>query len=108
MATPIGNLGDLTLRALDTLRTVDVIACEDTRVTARLLAHFQIEKPLVSLHQHNERKAATLAQRMDELEARISELREREELDAIRPALGYPSSPGLQPCPCLSTSWRAK
>jgi 16S rRNA (cytidine1402-2'-O)-methyltransferase len=59
VATPIGNLGDVTLRALDTLRTVDVIACEDTRVTARLLAHFQIEKPLVSLHQHNERKAAT-------------------------------------------------
>lgn len=58
MATPIGNLGDVTLRALDTLRTVDVIACEDTRVTARLLAHFQIEKPLLSLHQHNERKAA--------------------------------------------------
>lgn len=58
VATPIGNLGDVTLRALDTLRTVDVIACEDTRVTARLLAHFQIEKPLLSLHQHNERKAA--------------------------------------------------
>lgn len=58
VATPIGNLGDVTLRALDTLRTVDVVACEDTRVTARLLAHFQIEKPLMALHQHNERKAA--------------------------------------------------
>lgn len=57
VATPIGNLADITLRALDTLRAVDFIACEDTRVTARLLAHFQIEKPLLALHQHNERKA---------------------------------------------------
>lgn len=57
VATPIGNLADITLRALDTLRAVDCIACEDTRVTARLLAHFQIEKPLLALHQHNERKA---------------------------------------------------
>jgi 16S rRNA (cytidine1402-2'-O)-methyltransferase len=67
VATPIGNLGDVTLRALDTLRTVDLIACEDTRVTARLLAHYQIEKPLVSLHQHNERKAA--ARVLDALQA---------------------------------------
>jgi len=57
VATPIGNLSDITLRALATLRAVDVIACEDTRVTARLLAHFQIEKPLLALHQHNERRA---------------------------------------------------
>jgi 16S rRNA (cytidine1402-2'-O)-methyltransferase len=57
VATPIGNLADITLRALDTLRSVDLIAAEDTRVTSRLLAHFNIDKPVLALHQHNERKA---------------------------------------------------
>lgn len=47
VATPIGNLGDITLRALDTLRAADVIFCEDTRVTAKLLAKYDIQKPLV-------------------------------------------------------------
>jgi 16S rRNA (cytidine1402-2'-O)-methyltransferase len=55
VATPIGNLGDITLRALDTLRRVDRIACEDTRQTQKLLNHFQIATPTVSCHQHNER-----------------------------------------------------
>jgi len=54
VATPIGNLGDITLRALDVLRQVDRIACEDTRQTQKLLNHFQIEKPTVSCHEHNE------------------------------------------------------
>lgn len=58
VATPIGNLGDITLRALDVLRTVDRIACEDTRHTQKLLNHFQIATPTVSCHEHNERERA--------------------------------------------------
>ena len=56
VATPIGNLGDITLRALDVLRRADRIACEDTRQTQKLLNHFQIGTPTVSCHEHNERK----------------------------------------------------
>jgi 16S rRNA (cytidine1402-2'-O)-methyltransferase len=59
VATPIGNLGDITLRALDILKRVDRIACEDTRQTQKLLNHFQIQTPTVSCHQHNERHRAT-------------------------------------------------
>jgi 16S rRNA (cytidine1402-2'-O)-methyltransferase len=54
--TPIGNLKDITLRALDVLQSVDVILAEDTRNTARLLQHYQITKPLSPYHQHNEHK----------------------------------------------------
>ena len=53
VATPIGNLGDLSPRAVETLRTADFIAAEDTRVSLRLLNHFDIRKPLVSYHEHN-------------------------------------------------------
>ena len=59
VATPIGNLKDVTLRALDVLRQVDIVAAEDTRVTARLLdAHGIASKKLVALHEHNENRAA--------------------------------------------------
>jgi 16S rRNA (cytidine1402-2'-O)-methyltransferase len=58
VATPIGNLGDITLRALDVLKQADRIACEDTRQTQKLLNHFQIGTPTVSCHQHNERHRA--------------------------------------------------
>jgi len=53
VATPIGNLEDISVRCLETLRSVDVIACEDTRQTRKLLNHFQIEKRTVSYHEHN-------------------------------------------------------
>lgn len=58
MATPIGNLGDITHRALETFKQVDVIACEDTRHTLQLLTHFGIRKPLVSCRSQNEKSAA--------------------------------------------------
>jgi len=58
VATPIGNLGDITLRALETLKKVDRVAAEDTRVSGQLLAHFNLSKPLVSIREHNERAAA--------------------------------------------------
>ncbi len=63
--TPIGNLKDITLRALERLRAADVVACEDTRRTLALLTHFEIKKPLCSYHEHNE------AARVPELIARV-------------------------------------
>lgn len=58
VATPLGNLGDMTYRAVEVLRQVDLIACEDTRTSQTLLSHFDIHKPLVSYHNFNERKVA--------------------------------------------------
>lgn len=58
MATPIGNLEDITLRALRVLRSVDRIACEDTRTTSKLLIHFGIQTPTISYHLHNEQSRA--------------------------------------------------
>ena len=67
VATPIGNLGDITLRAIETLKTVDIILCEDTRVTKNLLNHYEINKPLVSYHQHTEeRKVKEIANLLEE------------------------------------------
>ena len=58
VATPLGNLEDITLRALRILRELDLLACEDTRQTAKLLAHYQISVSLTSYHEHNEREKA--------------------------------------------------
>lgn len=58
VATPIGNLGDITLRALEVLKAVDTVAAEDTRVTQKLLSHHGIRTQLLALHEHNEKKAA--------------------------------------------------
>jgi 16S rRNA (cytidine1402-2'-O)-methyltransferase len=64
VATPIGNLNDITLRALDTLREADIIASEDTRKTGLLLKHFNIQKPQIAFHEHNEQRAG---ERIEEL-----------------------------------------
>jgi len=61
IATPIGNLGDITLRALETLKKADVIFCEDTRVTSKLLARYEISKPLVRCDENKENLAAQKA-----------------------------------------------
>lgn len=58
VGTPIGNLGDITFRALETFKAADYIACEDTRHTLRLLTHFEIRKPLISCRAQNEAEAA--------------------------------------------------
>src|SRR4030081_3904604 len=65
VATPIGNLGDITLRALEVLRGVDLVAAEDTRHPGILLKHYKIDKPFISYHEHNEAmRTAQLIERL--------------------------------------------
>lgn len=67
LATPIGNLADLTLRGIDALKACDVVVCEDTRVTSRLLVHLGLQKPLLSVHVHSD--DARIAQVLDRIAA---------------------------------------
>jgi len=86
VATPIGNLSDITFRALETLKSVDFIACEDTRVTSKLLARYEIKKPLISYFQHS---------KVAKLDRLISLLREGKDIALVTDA-GTPgiSDPG--------------
>jgi len=88
IATPIGNLGDLTLRAMDALRCCDVVIAEDTRRAAQLLSHLEVRKPVVSFHEHNEER------RLPEL---IARMRSGEKLALVTDA-GTPSvsDPGFR------------
>lgn len=91
--TPIGNLADITLRALDTLKQVDAILCEDTRTSGFLLKHYQIQKPLYAYHQHNEHRL---------LEQMISQLQGGKTLalltDAGTPGISDPGFLLLREC----------
>ncbi|CAN5544216.1 16S rRNA (cytidine(1402)-2'-O)-methyltransferase [soil metagenome] len=93
VGTPIGNLNDITLRALEVLKAADVIAAEDTRHSGNLLRHFEIRKPLVSYHQHNEAmRTAELVERLAAAEnvALIT--------DAGMPALSDPGARLIRAC----------
>jgi 16S rRNA (cytidine1402-2'-O)-methyltransferase len=88
VATPIGNLGDMSQRAVDVLKEVDLIAAEDTRVTMKLLNHFDIRTPLTSLHAFNEEtKGAALVRRMVEEGISVALV-----TDAGTPAVSDPGS----------------
>jgi len=93
VATPIGNLGDISARALEILRDVDLIAAEDTRHSSNLLRHFQIQKPLVSYHEHNE--ARRTAELITSLEAgkKIALI-----TDAGLPSISDPGNRLLEAC----------
>jgi 16S rRNA (cytidine1402-2'-O)-methyltransferase len=91
--TPIGNRADITLRALDVLKNADLIACEDTRHSRPLLQHHDIDRPLISLHDHNE------AQRIDELISRAKQgLHIAAISDAGMPLISDPGYRLLQAC----------
>ena len=83
VATPIGNLGDMTVRGMETLRTVDLITAEDTRHTKKLLDHYQITTPMVSFHQHS---------RLNKIDYLIAELLTGKNLALVTDA----GTPGIQ------------
>ena len=93
VATPIGNLKDITLRALETLKEVDLILCEDTRQTLKLLSHYGISKPLVSYFQHS---------KISKIDYIIGQLKQNKKLALVTDA-GTPgiSDPGGKLIDCL-------
>jgi 16S rRNA (cytidine1402-2'-O)-methyltransferase len=93
IATPIGNLGDITLRALEILKDADLVAAEDTRHSGILLKHYQIRKPLISYHEHNE------AMRTEQLVERLA-VGEKIALitDAGTPGLSDPGARLIREC----------
>ncbi len=92
-ATPIGNLGDITLRVLDTLKQVDLIAAEDTRNSIKLLNHFEIKTPMTSYHEHN---------RYDKARFLIQEMRSGKDIalitDAGTPGISDPGEEFIRMC----------
>lgn len=92
IGTPIGNLEDITLRALNVLKSVDLIAAEDTRHSAILLRHFEIQKPLISYHEHNE------AMRTAELCPRLAGENVALITDAGMPGLSDPGARLIRKC----------
>ena len=96
VATPIGNLADITLRALHLLQQVDAVACEDTRHSGALLRAYGIERPLLALHQHNEREAAA---------AVVARLQAGERIAYVSDA-GTPgiSDPGARLCQAVASA----
>lgn len=92
-ATPIGNLQDITLRVLETLKTVDLVACEDTRKTLQLLNHFEISKPVTSYYEHN---------KMTKGDVIIQQLKEGKNIalvsDAGMPGISDPGYDLVQQC----------
>ena len=93
VATPIGNLGDITLRALEVLKSVDVIAAEDTRHSANLLRHYEIRKRLVSYHEHNEARRAAELLEMLQAGSQVAVI-----TDAGMPGISDPGHRLLQAC----------
>jgi len=96
VATPIGNLGDMSPRAIETLKSVGLIAAEDTRVTQKLLSVFDIHTPLTSCHEHNERhKGAQIVERMlaEDLDVAVT-------TDAGTPCISDPGSTVMPSAAC--------
>ena len=99
VATPIGNLDDITLRAIKVLNEVDFIAAEDTRHSLKLLNHLEISKPLISYHRHNEDiKSELLIEKLsDGKNVALITSKAQVSLEIIYPSFNLPIESGLRP-----------